>query len=191
MKKLCVKCNISQSILNFHKKKDSPDGLRAACKSCRSIERKQYHFVNRDLENAKNKAWSVKNKDKIKIKDALWNLKNKDYVNFKQRVRYKNSIEYRIRQNIRSRIKDSIKKDLNTPEYVGCSIVELKIHLESKFLPGMTWDNYGFRGWHIDHIKPLANFDLTDREELLMVCHYTNLQPLWWQDNLSKGDKCG
>ncbi len=53
----------------------------------------------------------------------------------------------------------------------------------------MTWDNYGLYGWHIDHIKPLASFDLTDREQFLEACHYTNLQPLWAEENLSKGNK--
>ena len=53
----------------------------------------------------------------------------------------------------------------------------------------MNWKNYGFRGWHIDHIKPLSSFDLSDRNQLLEACHYTNLQPLWWYENLSKGVK--
>ena len=53
----------------------------------------------------------------------------------------------------------------------------------------MTWDNWTTDGWHIDHIKPLSSFDLTDRKQLLEVCHYTNLQPLWAKDNLIKSDK--
>ena len=53
----------------------------------------------------------------------------------------------------------------------------------------MTWDNYGYDGWHLDHKTPLAAFDLTDREEFLQACHYTNYQPLWSLDNLRKGAK--
>jgi hypothetical protein len=53
----------------------------------------------------------------------------------------------------------------------------------------MSWGNYGFRGWHIDHIIPLASFDLTDREQFLKACHHTNLQPMWAKENLSKGSK--
>jgi len=52
----------------------------------------------------------------------------------------------------------------------------------------MNWDNWGIYGWHIDHIKPLASFDLTKREQLFEAVHYTNLQPLWANENLSKGD---
>jgi len=72
-------------------------------------------------------------------------------------------------------------------EALPYSIEELKIHLESKFQPGMTWENYG--EWHIDHVVPLAKFDLLNREELLKACNYTNLQPLWAIDNIKKRDK--
>jgi hypothetical protein len=68
---------------------------------------------------------------------------------------------------------------------LGCSIPELKAYLEKMFQPGMTWENWG--AWHIDHIIPLASFDLTDREQFLKACHYTNLQPLWAPDNQRKG----
>lgn len=72
---------------------------------------------------------------------------------------------------------------------MGCTVEELKKYLESKWQEGMSWDNYGFHGWHIDHIKPLASFNLTDRDELLKACHYTNLQPLWCKDNMKKGKR--
>ena len=71
---------------------------------------------------------------------------------------------------------------------MGCSISELKDYLESKFQVGMTWENHSQTGWHIDHIKPLSHFDLSDRDQFLQACHYTNLQPLWAKDNLSKSD---
>lgn len=65
-------------------------------------------------------------------------------------------------------------------------MAELIVHLESKFRPGMTWENRGKKGWHIDHIKPLSAFDLTDPGQVSDACHYTNLQPLWWKENLDK-----
>jgi len=71
--------------------------------------------------------------------------------------------------------------------YLGCSLDALREHLERQFQPGMTWDNWGRQGWHIDHIKPLLHFDLEDEGQLRIVCHYTNLQPLWWRDNIVKG----
>ena len=72
---------------------------------------------------------------------------------------------------------------------LGCTIPELKQYLESKFQEGMTWENWGVHGWHIDHIIPLSSFDLADRDQLLTAFHYTNLQPLWAQANWSKGDR--
>ena len=67
--------------------------------------------------------------------------------------------------------------------------------LEKQFYPHpktgaqMTWENWTLDGWHIDHIKPLAFFDLTDREQFLKACHYTSLQPLWAEENLKKSSK--
>ena len=71
----------------------------------------------------------------------------------------------------------------------GCKIDFLMGYLESKFTSGMTWKNHKLYGWHIDHIIPLSSFDLTDRDQYLKACHYTNLQPLWAVDNIRKGNK--
>jgi hypothetical protein len=73
---------------------------------------------------------------------------------------------------------------------IGCSGKELKAHLESKFQPGMTWGNYGHGNgkWVIDHIKPLALFNHLDKEDLKKASHYTNLQPLWYDQNEAKSD---
>lgn len=72
---------------------------------------------------------------------------------------------------------------------LGCSSQQLREHLERQFLPGMTWDNYGKHGWHVDHVRPCASFDLTDPEQQHQCFHYTNLQPLWAADNIRKGAK--
>lgn len=70
---------------------------------------------------------------------------------------------------------------------LGCSVEDLVKHLEAQFQPGMTWDNWSQEGWHVDHIRPLATFDLADRAQFLEACHFTNLQPMWAKENLSKG----
>lgn len=70
---------------------------------------------------------------------------------------------------------------------LGCSVSDFKQYLESKFQLGMNWENYGTFGWHIDHIKPLSSFDLTNRLQFLEACHFTNLQPLWASENRQKG----
>jgi hypothetical protein len=72
---------------------------------------------------------------------------------------------------------------------LGCTIPELKAHLEKQFKPGMSWSNYGYRGWHIDHIIPLSSFKLSDPEQQRKATHFTNLQPLWGYENQSKSDR--
>ena len=105
---------------------------------------------------------------------------------------YKQTPQRRLAVNLRTRMWKAVKRNQRAGSVVrdlGCTINELKAHLESKFQQGMTWGNWAFDGWHIDHIKPLASFDLTDREQFKEACHYTNLQPLWAEENLSKGAK--
>ena len=70
---------------------------------------------------------------------------------------------------------------------VGMSSIEFKANLEKQFKDGMSWENYGYRGWHIDHIIPISSAN--NEEELIKLCHYTNLQPLWAVDNFKKGSK--
>jgi hypothetical protein len=73
---------------------------------------------------------------------------------------------------------------------LGCTSKQLKDWLERQFEEGMTWGNYGNKSdqWSIDHEYPLSEVDLTKRELLLPVIHYTNLQPMWHKDNISKSN---
>jgi hypothetical protein len=108
--------------------------------------------------------------------------------NHRQRLRYKNDPQYLIAVKIRSRLGRAIKCKLaSTQKLVGCSWTELIEYITRFLQPGMTWKNYGM--WHIDHIKPLSSFDLTQISEQLKACHYTNLQPLWAADNMAKNAK--
>ena len=79
------------------------------------------------------------------------------------------------------------KKNKNTDELLGCSREEFKNHIESLFTEGMNWNNHGIYGWHLDHKIPLSS--AKTENEAHSLCHYTNLQPLWWYENLSKGNK--
>jgi hypothetical protein len=73
-------------------------------------------------------------------------------------------------------------------ELLGCSLDAARRHLEKQFKPGMRWENHSFRGWHIDHRRPLASFDLRDPEQQKIAFHFSNLQPLWAHENLTKND---
>ena len=92
----------------------------------------------------------------------------------------------RIRIALRTK---HIKKRHKTIELLGCSYSFLRKHLESLFKPGMNWENHGRRGWHVDHIRPINKFDLSDIDQQKICFHYSNLQPLWWKENLLKSDK--
>jgi len=106
-----------------------------------------------------------------------------------QRDKRQNDLCHRLASCLRHRVQQSIKhgyKSASTVQLLGASIEEVRAHLEAQFLPGMTWDNWTSNGWHIDHIRPCASFDLTDAAQQRECFHYTNLQPLWASDNCAK-----
>ncbi len=103
--------------------------------------------------------------------------------------RLKDTTSRTISRNIRSRIIHMLRysrKSAPTLDLIGCTISELKDYLEGLFLEDMSWDNYGINGWHIDHIRPCASFDLRDVEQQKECFHHSNYQPLWAKDNLAK-----
>jgi hypothetical protein len=120
-----------------------------------------------------------------------WYHANKEKVMLQRKDQYHSDPEYRLAKLLRDRLRHAIKKGLRGGSAVrdlGCTVSELRAYLEVRFRPGMTWENWGKTGWHIDHIQPLAKFDLTDRQQFLQACHYTNLQPLWAEENYRKAD---
>ncbi len=136
----------------------------------------------------------IKNKKEIKERVKNYRIKNKDKINENKRKYRKNNIHEKFRRNLSGRIRTAVKaqysKKLNyTEKLLGCNISFFLGYLSSKFQPGMTWENYGINGWHVDHIIPCVSFDLSIEENQYKCFHYTNLQPLWAKDNLSKGKK--
>lgn len=207
--KKCIKCNIIKSTDDFGKYKTARNiGLRSVCKVCFKLQKAEHYKNNSDRWKKTNncteasrkskKKWKLNNPDKVREINRRYELKNRDRRNKQRRERRKSDPSYRMAMNLRRAVIRRIKGEAKGGSAVsdlGCTIDQLKIHLESKFYKNirtgeeMSWDNYGHKGWHIDHIVPLASFDLTDRRQFLKACHYTNLQPLWWFDNLSKGAK--
>jgi len=177
--KKCTRCKIIKPKYKFSKQKCKADGLRYHCKKCRSNHQKVFFLNNKVKMLAKNKKYYEANKIEIQVKNNIY-WQNK----------YHNDINFKLAALLRSRLRNAIKnqqKSGSAVDDLGCSIEELVVYLENLFTEGMTWDNHG--EWHIDHIKPLAKFNLTNRRELLKACNYSNLQPLWAKDNLSKGGR--
>jgi hypothetical protein len=133
-----------------------------------------------------------KNKDKIKDR-IQGNIEHHRLV--KRTYRKKkllSDVNFKLRTNLGIRISQLVSgksKSASTMNLVGCSVEDLKGHLQSLFTEGMHWNNYGKKGWTIDHICPCASFDLLDPAEQEKCFHYTNLQPLWFVDNCRKSNK--
>ena len=115
--------------------------------------------------------------------------KNKKSILKKRKERFKRDPKAKIAAVLRTRLYEAVTKKSGGSKggmthLLGCSVDNLLKHLENQFIEGMTWDNHG--DWHIDHIKPCVAFDLTDPEQQRECFHYTNLQPLWAEENLQK-----
>jgi hypothetical protein len=146
----------------------------------REKARLEYH-ADPEKANKRNKEWIRKNPELRQASRRKSNARQRE-----------SNPSFRINGALRSRMRKALagnSKSTSTIELLGCTVPELREHLEEQFLPGMSWENYTLAGWHIDHIRPCASFDLTDPEQQRQCFHFTNLQPLWAKDNLVKGDK--
>ena len=136
--------------------------------------------------------YKKQNKDKIKKQAKEYYKKTKDKIYAYRRNKFKTDPIWVLRSRVRTRFYTYIKrglakKNVKTNELIGCNWEFLKNHLEKQFKPKMNWKNYG--QWHIDHIKPMSYFDLFDTKQQKLCFHYSNLQPLWAKENLSKGNR--
>jgi len=166
---------------------------------CRRFQAAQREKNSRYYRNNKPK-WKAK---RIKHRSSWlkcrsnWLQRNPNYYRDYFRNRKLADPSFKIRCTVASALANSIvgkiKKPGRAPEIIGCSIDELKAHLERQFQPGMSWSNYGrikgVKCWEIDHIRPIDSFDLTQQNQLTECWHYSNLQPLWAVDNQKKGNR--
>ena len=201
--KVCTKCKQTKAFTEFSKRSRSRDGLQTRCKVCR----KTYYQTNREKANAKAKKWAQTNRERVNANNRKYYQNNREKKraslrkrskrpeakkrrNARLKKRYHTDPQYRLACNLRSRVHDALKgknKSASTMAMLGCSYTHVMEHLEKQFQPGMTWENQG--EWHADHMMPCASFDLTDPEQQRRCFHYTNLQPMWASENISKQDK--
>jgi len=169
--KICSVCNDDKAICEFNKNKKSNDGYRADCKICQA---------------KKGKIYRLNNVDKLK----QYRLDNKNNINQYRKNKKQTDINYKITCNLRTRLWSAIKNEYKSGSAVsdlGCSIEYFKNYIELKFEDKMSWDTWGRDTWHLDHVKPLSSFNLSNREEFLIAVNYKNIKPMWCKDNLSKG----
>lgn len=165
-------------------------------KEKKSEYNRNYRSLNNENLKINGKEYSQNNKGKIIAYQKQYRFLNRLQLNEKKRIerleKRKADLSYRILHNLRSRVNLAVKgklKSNKTIELIGCSIHLLRSHISAQFKQGMSWDNYG--EWHVDHIRPCASFDLSDPEQQRLCFSYTNLQPLWANENLIKGAKWG
>jgi hypothetical protein len=206
--KKCIRCNELKLIDNFHKDATRKDEHHPYCKECCKKLLQVYMESHREEARIRTREWRKNNIQRREeyLKNENVKKQRKEYMKqyrllHKERKRecskkyeYRRSREdaqYRLLINLRKRLSVTIKGKQKTGSAVrdlGCSIPELMKYLESKFQPGMTWENWGLGTgkWQIDHIKALCLFNLLDREQFLEACNYNNLQPIWYEDHVIK-----
>ena len=181
--KTCSKCKKQKTLNNFAKEKAGKFGVRGECKSCKNAECKKWRDKNKEYDKKRQAKWRNENPDYSKS----WEIKNKNKRKKQRSLWFSKNPARKVAANLRNRLYHLLigRKSAPTMELIGCSIDELKHHLESKFTEGMSWDNYG--EWHVDHIKPCVLFDLSDPKQQRLCFNYKNLRPLWAIENLKKG----
>jgi hypothetical protein len=213
--KTCSKCKLEKLESEFYKNPRSKYLLNYSCKTCfknlvrkRSVflnstkpkrinktdnpnYKKEYIIKNKELLKEKRKIYYKKNKDKLLANNKKYYEKNKKYINRKNNLlKKKKDSECSLRKS-KARISDLIRKSIKKNGYtkrsrtfhiLGCDFLFFKEYIESQFKNGMKWDNI-----HLDHIKPIST--ATTEKEVLELNHYTNFQPLFVKDNLSKSNK--
>ena len=184
--------------------------------SPKGIEQRRRHFSDPKVARRNRtyqREWSSKmRKDPLKVAKlrAYQRQYRKDVCVLEKMAAYKRTPKYRATANARRKLRELTDPEFKllhicrarlakilgkrglkseaTLELIGCSVGFLRKHLESNWLPGMSWENHTLTGWHVDHIRPCSSFDLTKKEERLRCFHWSNLQPLWCEVNLKKSN---
>jgi len=207
-KKRCTKCNEYKYLYEFCKKKGGKDGRYSICKICDASIQRLYQKLNMEIVALSDKKYYKKNRKRISKRHKQYCLKNKERISANKKryfqenkekiYKYRKSIEdekYKLNHSMRTRMGHSLKNGNKNgspwESLVGYSLEQLKRHLEKQFKPGMSWENYGRGGWHIDHKIPVSVFNINSiKDDDFKRCwSLDNLQPLWAIDNIKKSNK--
>lgn len=176
------------SIIGIKWRKNNLEKVRAAAAEWRKN--------NPDKARETSAQYRKDNPEKIKTATIKWRKSNSEKYKIKkgdyEKKRRAGDVDYRIMSRARSAISSALRSNTKAghmEELLACSIEDLRHHLENQFTNGMTWENYGRHGWHIDHIIPISYFNFSDPEQQKRAWHYTNLRPMWAKDNIRKGNK--
>lgn len=192
MKFLGIKAPVTEKQLQL--RRDANKRYRARKKVERMMlppqEKKPITRIRREVHPDEIK----RRKEHAKKRTRDWREKNRHRINAYRKSRRASDPSFRLAANFRSMLSTFVKEGVakkysSIMTLLGCGVDDFISYLESLFLSGMAWSNYGKNGWEIDHVIPCAHFDLNDPDQQKKCFHYTNLQPLWAFDNRSKGKK--
>lgn len=193
--KKCYKCKLEKYSDHFNIDITKKSGLSTQCRECANKMIIQYRKDRPGNQKRLNKEYYLNNIEKIKKDTGCYAKKNHHWLKVKAqnrvRERRRSDPQYRFRIYLSDMIrkylrKDGFVKDNKTEHYLGCKIQDFKAYITELFTEGMSWNNYGQMGWHLDHKRPAASFDLSIEEDRMACFHYTNFQPLWRKDNIAK-----
>ena len=204
-------CGEHKNRSNFYKDSHKKEGIRSSCKLCSNASTLRGYHKHKEKINKRRKILRDMDIENVRLRrresakrnpetSKRYRIKNKEILKEKRRIytkeRKSRDIPFRLSCILRTRIGHIVRNDAKKGSAVrdlGCSVKELREYLELQFYnhpitkEEMTWDNWSKNGWHIDHILPLSGFDLSKREEFLVACNFTNLQPSWAEENYKKG----
>lgn len=207
MPKRCSRCREEKSLECFGVDQSRKDGLNVWCKECKRVASAAYYARNRQKHSAACARWAANNPEKVaesrlRFEERnpnfrqIWAAENADAAREsarrsarKARLSPKYRLDDAMSCGIRGSIVRGAKGRQRWERLVGYSVDELVVHLESKFSPGMSWQNYGRGGWHVDHVVPKSvfNYELPTDIDFKRCWALSNLRPLWESDNCSKG----
>lgn len=211
--KRCCKCKQELATSSFGKLKSSKDGLRYDCNECRKAYRQQakehikqknksYYESNKEVLLVKNRKYREDNKDTIAIQRQEYRVrtkehikkKNKEYLPIKKmkiKIKRRENKGFHLSKLLKTRMHKALRSNYNSitiQKYMNCDITTLKKWLEFQFDKEMNWDNLGTY-WEVDHILPIAQFNLLHEADCMICFHWSNLQPLFKGENRSKSKK--
>lgn len=183
--KTCTACLKYLPLTEFNKSPKGRNGRQSNCRGCCKIKAAAYRARNRAAILIKARAYKMRNKEKRRAYYSRPDVVRRAVA---RRIEKKlKDPSFRLACNMRSKVSKMLKKmrPLSALQSLGCTFPELVTHLEKKFRDGMSWSNYG-AVWHIDHVRPLSSFNLTDPVQFSEAWNFKNLQPLFAEENLRK-----
>lgn len=191
----CGKFLLVSEFFILKAQKDGKDTFDNLCKECR--RKVKYRYANKPEIKRQRKVYGMSDEMKLKRKLYARTPKAKQRRNEYEKKKRASDPVYKLKHNIRTRTNNFLRgkgifKNTKMEILIGCSWQELHDHIENNFLPKMTWKNHGRLGWHVDHIDALSAIreeDLDDMEKIKKFFHYSNLRPLWYDDNIRRTPK--